>query len=138
MSSAMLNAAAIKAHLHNFCNTLPKQPFIETDPHFSIQESGIDRNLGLLVARVILPNCVGSFQRRYLGERGYRTERAALQAMAYKCYKALHEAKLVNENLLSRTFALQDRCQNLAPLIMVDEHIEPWRLIASAWSSNEL
>jgi dsRNA-specific ribonuclease len=134
----VLDAASIKAHLHHFCNTLPKQPLVETSPYFSIEESSTDNDLGLLTARVILPNCVGSFQRSHSAERGYRTEKAAFEAAAYECYRALRQAELVNENLLPRILALRDRCRNLDSLLVVDEHIRPWRSIASAWSSSEL
>ena len=134
----MLTAEAIKGHLHHFCDMLPRQPFVETTPCFSIQERDRDNGLELLTARVTLPNCVGSFQRSYSAAREYRTERAAFKAAAYQCYRALHEAELVNNNFLPSIPTLQDRFRNLASTIEVDEHIQPWRLMAHAWSSPEL
>jgi dsRNA-specific ribonuclease len=134
----MLTAEATKAHLHHFCNTLPKPPFVDTNPSFSIQEKSLDKSLELLTARVVLPNCLGSFPRSYSAEREYRTERAASRAAAHQCYKALHEAKLVNNNLLPSILDIQARCQVLPPVIEVDEHIQAWRVMADAWSSHEL
>jgi dsRNA-specific ribonuclease len=138
LSRATLTAEATKAHLHHFCSTLPKQPFVDTDPNFSIEEKSPNEGLGLLTARVSLPNCVGSFPRSYLAAGEYRTERAAAKAAAYQCYRALHEAELVNKNFLPSILNIQKRCQDLPSMIEVDEHIQPWRLMADAWSSPEL
>jgi dsRNA-specific ribonuclease len=138
LSRAVLTAEATKAHLHYFCNTLPKQPFVDTNPNFSIEERSPNEGLGLLTARVALPNCVGSFPRSYLAAGAYYTERAAFKAAAYQCYSALHEADLVNNNLLPSILQVQERCRDLPPIIEVDEHIQPWRLMADAWSSPEL
>ncbi|KAL1597334.1 Dicer-like protein 2 [Paraconiothyrium brasiliense] len=129
---------ATKAHLHHFCNTLPKQPFVDTNPNFSIEERSPKEGLGLLTARVVLPNCVGSFPRSYFAAGEYRTERAASKAAAYQCYRALYEAELVNNNFLPRILNIHERCRDLPPLIEVDEHIQPWRMMADAWSSPEL
>jgi len=138
LSRAMLTAEATKAHLHHFCNTLPKQPFVDTNPNFWIHENSSNKGLGLLTAGVALPNCVGSFPRSYLAPGEYRTERAASKAAAYECYKALHEAELVNNNFLPSILNIQKRCRDLPSLIEVDEHIQPWRLMANAWSSPEI
>jgi dsRNA-specific ribonuclease len=138
LSRATLTAEATKAHLHHFCNTLPKQPFVDTNPNFSIEERSPNEGLGLLTARVALPNCVGSFPRSYLAAGEYRTERAASKAAAYQCYRALHEAGLVNNNFLPSILNIQERFRDLPPMIEVDEHIQPWRRMADAWSSPEL
>lgn len=138
LSRAILTAEATKAHLHHFCNTLPKRPFVDTSPNFWIHENSSNKGLGLLTARVILPNCVGSFRRSYLAPGEYRTERAASKAAAYECYKALHEAELVNNNFLPSILNIQKRCGDIPPTIEVDEHIQPWRLMANAWSSPEI
>lgn len=138
LSRAILTAEATKAHLHHFCNTLPKQPFVDTNPNFSIEERSPKEGVGLLTARVALPNCVGSFPRSYLAAGTYRTERAASKAAAYQCYRALHEAELVNNNFLPTILNIQERCRDLPPIIEVDEAIQPWRLMVDAWSSPEL
>jgi dsRNA-specific ribonuclease len=138
LGRAVLTAEATKAHLHHFCNTLPKQPFVDTNPNFSIEERSPKEGLGLLTASVALPNCVGSFPRSYLAAGEYRTERAASKAAAYQCYRALHEAELVNNNFLPSILNMQERCRDLPPMIEVDKHIQPWRLMADAWSSPEL
>jgi dsRNA-specific ribonuclease len=138
LSRATLTAEATKAHLHHFCNTLPKQPFVDTNPTFSIEERSPKEGLGLLTARVALPNCVGSFPRSYLAAGEYRTERAASKAAAYQCYRALHDAELVNNNFLPSILTIQERCRDLPPLIEVNQHIQPWRMMAGAWSSPEL
>lgn len=138
LNRAILTAEATKAHLHHFCNTLPKQPFVDTKPNFWIHENSSSKSLGLLTARVTLPNCVGSFPRSYLAQGGYRTERAAAKAAAYECYKTLHEAELVNNNFLPSILNIQKRCRDLPSMVEVDEQIQPWRLMANAWSSPEI
>ncbi|KAH7080603.1 ribonuclease III domain-containing protein [Paraphoma chrysanthemicola] len=137
-TGAILTAESIKSHLYHFCNTLPKQPFVDTSPDFSIKESSPNKGPGLLTARVALPNCIGSFRRSYLAAGEYRTERAATMAAAYQCYGALHRAELVNNNFLPSILKIQERCRNLPPILEVDEHIQPWRLMAHAWSSPTL
>jgi dsRNA-specific ribonuclease len=138
LNRATLTAEATRAHLHHFCNTLPKQPFVDTNPHFSIEEGSSNKGLRLLAATVALPNCVGSFPRSYLAAGEYRTEHAASKAAAYQCYKALHEAELVNNNFLPSIFNIQERRRDLPSILEVDEPIEPWRLMADAWFSPEL
>jgi dsRNA-specific ribonuclease len=138
LSRAILTAEATKAHLHHFCNTLLRQPFVDTNPNFSIEERSPNEGLGLLTARVALPNCVGSFPRSYMAAGEYRTERAAFKDAAYQCYRALHEAELVNNNFLPSILNIQERCRDLPPMIEVDEHVQPWRLMADAWFSPEL
>jgi dsRNA-specific ribonuclease len=108
------------------------------NPNFSIEERSSNEGLGPLTARVALPNCVGSFPRSYSAAGEYRTELAASKAAAYQCYRALHEAELVNKNLLPSILNAHERCRDLPPMIEVDEHIQPWRLMADAWSSLEL
>jgi dsRNA-specific ribonuclease len=138
LNRAVLTAEAIKSHLHHFCNTLPKQPFVETIPHFTTQENDSHKKDQFLTARVTLPNCVGSFPRSYTASGEFLTERTAFMAAAYECYSALHKAGLVNHNFMPCIPTLQDRCRDLHPLIEVDEQIQPWRMMASAPPSSDL
>lgn len=138
MTRALLTAEAIKAHLHHFCNTLPKQSFVVTDPTFSIQELGLVDGTEMLTARVTLPNCVGSFARSYPAAGKYRTEIAAYRDAAYQCYKALYTIELVNKNLLPGIPNMQRRFQDLPSTIEVDDRMQPWKRLAGLWSSSEV
>ncbi|KAL2868975.1 putative RNA helicase/RNAse III [Aspergillus lucknowensis] len=136
-TGAILTADNAMQHLHHFCSTLPREPYIDNRPEFSF-----DRNdFGLLKGKVTLPSCVHPNVRRAEGDSWWLTERAAKKEAAFQAYKALYENGLLNENLLpltkSREFTQKDLA--LLPAINeVSEQYDPWVDWASSWSSPEM
>jgi dsRNA-specific ribonuclease len=125
------------AHLFHFCDSLPRQPYIDMRPEFSFAED----NLGLITAAVTLPNCVPSSVRLVKGQKGWRTERAAMKDAAFQCYAALFQAGLLNDNLLPLTHGWEDdvgQSDNLPAMITVDLQMKPLNQMAKAWSAPDL
>ncbi|KAF3032325.1 Dicer-like protein 2 [Didymella heteroderae] len=55
-TGAYLTAEKAMAHLHHFCDIMPRQRYTETRPEFSFEES----RSGSITCTVTLPNCVSS------------------------------------------------------------------------------
>ncbi|CBF83228.1 putative RNA helicase/RNAse III [Aspergillus nidulans FGSC A4] len=136
-TGAILTAEYAMQHLVHFCDTLPRQNYVEDKPEFSFERN----DGGLLRAKVILPSSVNPKVRRAEGKAWWKTERAAKKEAAFYAYKALYEHGLVNDNLLpltkSREFTRKDI--SLLPAVQkVSEQYDPWVDWAHLWSSTNL
>ncbi|KAL5317071.1 hypothetical protein ACEPPN_016125 [Leptodophora sp. 'Broadleaf-Isolate-01'] len=74
-------------------------------------------------------------------ESAWRTERAARKEAAFQAYVALHEAGLVNDNLLPLNregTVVRDEREELPSIMEVSEQLNPWVSLAKAWAFPEL
>lgn len=125
------------AHLHHFCDIMPRQRYAETRPEFSFEEL----RSGLITCTVTLPNCVRSTLRSTRGQRAWRTEKAAMKDAAFQCYAALYKARLLNDHLLPLTHDWNDHdadSEQPVETIMWSNQVQPFAQMAQAWVDPEL
>jgi dsRNA-specific ribonuclease len=125
------------AHLHHFCDIMPRQRYAEMRPEFSFEET----NSGFITCTVTLPNCVKSSLRSARGQRAWRTEKAAMKDAAFQCYAALYKAGLLNDHLLPLTRDWNNHDAGLQQSVdeaMQSKQVNPFIQMAQAWADPEL
>lgn len=98
-TGALLTLENARGHLHHFCAvaTRHNSRYIDPRPEFTTEEHS---TLKTWTASVALPSFVHRSIRISESSRSWRTEQAAIKDAAFSAYKALHQAELVNDNLL--------------------------------------
>ncbi|ETN39979.1 uncharacterized protein HMPREF1541_04254 [Cyphellophora europaea CBS 101466] len=120
-----------------FC--LPRQPGTDLRPAFSFVRVG--KHDELVRGTVTLPNGIDASIRVTHGERDWETERAAAIDAAFQCYKALYEARLINENLLPVTHDIDlelPQFERLGAEVEVDPEFDPWIGVRESWSTTSM
>jgi dsRNA-specific ribonuclease len=133
-----LKADSAINHLHHFCDTLPRLPYVDLRPNFTFSE---DNETQLLQAAVVLPNCLKSSVRRKSGLRWWRTEHAAMKDAAFQAYVGLHKEKLLTDNLLPfrrEPTAEGDMHDDFPSIIEIQAQLNPWFELGRAWAQPDL
>ncbi|KAF1812933.1 ATP-dependent helicase dcl2 [Eremomyces bilateralis CBS 781.70] len=137
-TGAMLTANSMIAHVHHFCNLLPKEPYVDYKPEFTFHED----TSHLITATLTLPNGVNAAVRTTVGKKAWRTERAAMKDAAFHAYEKLYKADLLNENLLPLPhgwhLTQHDQEEQDRPAVLdVSPQLDPWIDLAEAWQSPD-
>lgn len=135
---ALLTANTAIAHIHHFCNTLPRQPYVDLRPTFTFSE---DYKTNLINATVTLPSCLKSSVRRTSGLRWWQTEHAAMKDAAFQAYVGLYRAHLLTDNLLPfphERVIEGDVQDKLTSTIDIQAQFSPWVGLAKAWAQPNL
>ncbi|KZT09260.1 P-loop containing nucleoside triphosphate hydrolase protein [Laetiporus sulphureus 93-53] len=120
-TGATLTLDSVTSHLNHFCSVLPNASYsgqyavYDLDPPDYPEDwhSQQDRARGMPPyegpwgATVTLPRSMPKEFRVYSTDRVHKTKRSAQRHAAFKAYVALHQAGLVNDNLLPLTSAIE-------------------------------
>lgn len=123
------------SHLQHFCNCLSSRRFADTRPEYisrpaKHQESGLE----MLEATVELPISLPQHLRSIRGSKAWQVEKNAFHDAAFQAYKALHQAGLVNDNLLPADESeFQDGLEIRESETLVRPQYNPWLDISEAW-----
>lgn len=98
-TGALLTLENARGHLHHFCAIAIRQNsrYIDPRPEFATKKHPILKNW---TASVTLPSFVHQSIRCAESSRSWSREHTATKDAAFSAYKALHQARLVNDNLL--------------------------------------
>jgi dsRNA-specific ribonuclease/ERCC4-related helicase len=98
-TGALLTLENARSHLHHFCAvaTHHNSRYIDPRPEFTTEQHPV---LKTWKASVTLPSFVHGSIRTAESSGSWRGEQAATKEAAFSAYKALHQAGLVNDNLL--------------------------------------
>ena len=132
MSSALLTMGSALAHLNHFCATLPKQPYVTLQPVFAFEELEVAHQIR---AEVFLPSCIDPALRQTRGIRGWHSERMATKDAAFQAYVRLHQAGLVNDQLLPFHSEALEAFERRPPFILVPDQYNPWIEVARSWAT---
>jgi endoribonuclease Dicer len=147
---ALLTLHSAISHLAHFCAVIPNashidnQPLYDIDPpdfaegwhSFGGQSQGLPY-AGPYGSSVTLPRTLPLPERQFTVDRIYSTKTSAHRHSAYKAYRYLYKAGLLNENLLPITSILQPErdeevkemladVEKRAGFAKVSMHIDPW------------
>ena len=137
-NSAKLTLSDAVQHLYHFCNSLPRIQYVTLEPIFMFQNEKAEQ----ISCRVMLPSCIDTFLREFCSSVAWRTERLARMDAAFEACIGLHHAGLLNDHLMPKLIADEDAEKVYATMerrpnvVRVDEQIDPWRAIATAWQSK--
>ena len=122
-TGALLTFDNAKAHLHHFCNvsTLHNARHVDPRPIFETYD-GADKKSW--TAKVSLPAFVHSKVRTAKSLRTWKSEVFAIKDAAFQAYVALHQAGLVNDNLLP--LAKESDLSENFQMIKVSERHSSW------------
>ncbi|KAK7724223.1 Dicer-like protein 2 [Diaporthe eres] len=103
-TGARLTIHDAKSHLDHFCATLSSRKFVDFNPDYLI-EKVVDENAragtpNLIKATVLLPVSLPPEVRQATSSRAWFSESNACKDAAFQAYRALYEAKLIDEHLL--------------------------------------
>ncbi len=122
---ALLTFDNAKSHLLHFCQVLPTDSYVDHQPEFTIS-----RTVSRISAEVILPTAVPSHLRRSSSRSTWQTERTAKKDACFEAMLALHQAGLINDNLLPRPpqvpDALEEKITEVAAIEEVAPLLNPW------------
>jgi dsRNA-specific ribonuclease/ERCC4-related helicase len=98
-TGALLTLDNARGHLHHFCAVAIRHNsrYIDPRPEFITEKHPIRKTW---TASVTLPSFVHASIRTAESSRPWNGEQAAIKDAAFIAYKALHQAELVNDNLL--------------------------------------
>ena len=98
-TGALLTLDNARGHLHHFCAVAIRHNsrYIDPRPEFTTEQHS---KLKTWTASVTLPSFVHGSIRTAESSRSWSGEQAATKDAAFSAYKALHQAGLVNDNLL--------------------------------------
>ena len=112
-TGARLTINDAKSHLDHFCATLSSRKFVDFSPDYLI-EKVVDEHAragtpNLIKATVLLPVSLPPEVRQATSIRAWFSESSACKDAAFQAYRALYEARLVDEHLLphKRDFGLE-------------------------------
>ncbi|KAF2116487.1 dicer-like protein-like protein 2 [Lophiotrema nucula] len=137
-TGALLTLENALPHLHHFCSIVSSGPFKDSRPQFRFHENSSD----MISAEVTLPISVDPAYRTARSDGRYVTERVAKRAAAFQAYRALHQAGLVNDNLLpshktdtfdEMEFQIPDHTPSL---VEVSPPYDPWVPVARQQQQN--
>ncbi|KAB8071218.1 hypothetical protein BDV29DRAFT_197577 [Aspergillus leporis] len=129
-TGAQLTMGNAVSHLYNFCSKLPAQPYVSNRPLFSCETN--DR--GQVQAIVRLPSNLDPSLHTFGSSRRWARKKWAREDAALQAYKALFQAKLVNEHLLPfRLSDILDKDPLPRSHYIVPEQLDPWLDVASLW-----
>ncbi|PVH94346.1 P-loop containing nucleoside triphosphate hydrolase protein [Periconia macrospinosa] len=127
-TGALLTFENASQHLNHFCSTVTSKEYVDTRPQFTIEETpGIG-----ISAKVTLPLSVDAAVRTAQSYEVWQTERMAVKDVCFQAYTALHQAGLVNDNLLPDKINAQDVAlefqirDNTPSLMSVSTVLKPW------------
>ncbi|KAI7788663.1 RNase3 domain-containing protein [Diaporthe eres] len=103
-TGARLTIHDAKSHLDHFCATLSSRKFVDFSPDYLIEKVVDERARAgapnLIKAIVLLPVSLPPEVRQARSSRAWFSESNACKDAAFQAYRALHEAKLIDEHLL--------------------------------------
>ena len=129
-------------HLYHFCATLPAAPYTDLSPMFMFEEHSPGGDGKSISAKVLLPNSVDIAVRSACSKSSWITEKMARKDAAFEAYKALHEAGLVNDNLLPLEHVDEavdeaySAVEQRPSILNVSEQIDIWPYIAHCWQTS--
>jgi len=138
-TEALLTLENAKAHLYHFCavSTLQVSNYVDVRPEFSPKEVPGKK---LWTATVTLPSFVHPELRTASSTGDWKDEDSAIKDAAFEAYVALHEAGLVNGNLLplTRDYGPDggDEHVNQPSIIDVAECRNSWVVLAKSMTAN--
>jgi dsRNA-specific ribonuclease/ERCC4-related helicase len=98
-TGALLTVDNARGHLHHFCAVATRQNsrYVDPRPEFNAVQEPTRKTW---TASVILPSFLHKSVRNAQSSRSWQGERTAIREAAFNAYVALHQAGLVNDNLL--------------------------------------
>ena len=127
-TGALLQLDNAKAHLYHFCQVSTQgQTYVDVRPEFTTEQDKEDR----WTATVNLPSFVHASLRSANGRDKWLKEENAIKDAAYESYILLHQAGLVNDNLLPLT---RDYGPNPGQMHVDQPSIVPVSGRLSSWS----
>ncbi|PGH14756.1 hypothetical protein AJ80_05800 [Polytolypa hystricis UAMH7299] len=127
-TEALLNFDNARPYLEHFCDTLSCD-FTDSRPDFIVYED----ETGMFSAKVILPNVLDPRLREFHSSSAWLTEKMAQRDAAFQAYLKLHEAGMVNENLLPVHTRREDRSTEDMEKRSSFACTNPWYRIATLW-----
>jgi len=137
-TGAMLTFNNARAHLEHFCSTLSRS---DSETKHSIRpvfllggEPGLD-----LFAKVILPTCLSANLQVTRAKSLWHTEKMALKDASFQAYKKLHQAGLVNDNLLpppKEKTTDESTIEGRESAYQVATEFDPWIKVLGQWESG--
>lgn len=125
-----------KQHLVHFCSSVSSGPFVDCRPVFKLHKVSSDPDE--FRATVRLPITLPVHIRRAESKFSWRSESDATADAAFQAYKAIHEAGLLNENLLppkKDEDAVSRAIEGRASVVAVHEQHRPWPDIRELWKT---
>ena len=118
-------------HLHHFCETLPKAPFVDNRPEFVL---GLDESGGK-TAKIVLPAAVDASLRETNSAKSWLTHRMAKKDCAFEAYRKLYGAGLINEHLLPFEVEAEqvDEIEHRDSFAEVAVRYDVWSQAACSW-----
>ncbi|KAK4186084.1 dicer-like protein 2 [Podospora australis] len=140
-TGAQLTIHDAKQHLDHFCATLSTRKFVNWSPYYKVcdlQGNPIDSHQpGLRKATVHLPISLAPQLRSAESLHAWPSEANACRDAAFQAYVKLYDAGLINQHLLPmRETDLVEDVEQRPGMIKVREQLNPWTLVAQAWSSG--
>ncbi|TFL02067.1 hypothetical protein BDV98DRAFT_566611 [Pterulicium gracile] len=119
-TGAMLTLPSAVSHLEHFCAAVPHSRYTSYSPIYDIDPPDVPHEwhvsrlplppyTGPFGSRVTLPRVLPAHLREFSTETKYPNKVSAHRHAAFKAYKALHEAGLLNEHLLPITSILEPK-----------------------------
>ncbi|OOF91730.1 hypothetical protein ASPCADRAFT_518163 [Aspergillus carbonarius ITEM 5010] len=132
-TGARLTMQDAVSHLYNFCSKLPTQPYVSNNPLFSFEPS----DYGRVKAVVRLPSNLDHSLHKFTSSRSWSREKYAKENAALDAYRALYQARLVNEHLLpTQVSDLMDRDFLPRSHYSIQKQLDPWYEISRLWNSD--
>ncbi|TFK34943.1 hypothetical protein BDQ12DRAFT_737836 [Crucibulum laeve] len=133
-TGALLTLNSAVSHLSHFCAVIPQtahvdnRPLYDLDPPefpegwhtFDRHQRFIDPYTGPFGSKVTLPRTLPLATREFSTERIYKTKISAHRHAAFMAYKALYDAKLLNENLLPIESVVEPHLEDEVKSLLAD------------------
>ncbi|CAA7270275.1 unnamed protein product [Cyclocybe aegerita] len=156
-TGALLTLHSAVAHLEHFCAVIPNSTHVDNRPVYDLDPPefpegwhAFDSHLkskppcaGPFGSTVTLPRALPLPERQFTVDRIYQNKTSAHRHAAFKAYKALYDAGLLNENLLPITSVMKPELEDEVKAMLADVEkreglakvalsIDPWRPDESA------
>ncbi|KAI2471768.1 hypothetical protein F4781DRAFT_420436 [Annulohypoxylon bovei var. microspora] len=134
-TGARIDFDQAKSHLEHFCRRLSIRQYADSRPYYIFKRTRTALNeFPKITATVVLPMSLPPELRRIESRGFWFSEKNASKDAAFQAYVAIHEAGLLNDNLLPRNNEFLSSYDTRAGMAEVNERWSPWKRIAHAWS----
>ncbi|KAI1388879.1 uncharacterized protein F4822DRAFT_437418 [Hypoxylon trugodes] len=135
---AYLDFDQAKSHLEHFCRKISSRQYIDSKPYYLFKRSSESSETPHISATVVLPMSLPAELRRVEGNGLWYSEKNASKDAAFKAYKAIYEAGLLNDNLLPLRDEFLRDVDPRASEVEVHERWNPWVQVARAWNCQSV
>ncbi|KAI0016621.1 hypothetical protein F4780DRAFT_669124 [Xylariomycetidae sp. FL0641] len=133
-TGARLDFDQAKSHLEHFCRVITSRQYVDPRPYYITREVGkAADDRPRINATVVLPASLPSNLRRIKGVSSWSSEKSAYKDAALQAYKVLHEAGLVNDNLMPLIDEMLEDIKQRSPFMEVSQLWNPWYDVAQRW-----